>query len=125
MALAGFGTARDADLLAAYLDRYLCRPDLAYDQTVVMGALQFIDLNLGGDQADRFLGPGGLWQPWLLDASHMQPNTDPIPSFLCGTVRGPLLLHRALRQVASWRSSGCTTARGRSFRSCRSAGTGR
>ncbi|WP_406490324.1 DUF6000 family protein [Streptomyces phaeochromogenes] len=82
VALVSFGTARDADLLAAYLDRYLCRPDLAYDQTVVMGALQFIDLNLGGDQADRFLGPGGLWQQWLQDASHMQPNTDPNPSFL-------------------------------------------
>ncbi|MFE7332822.1 DUF6000 family protein [Streptomyces sp. NPDC057565] len=82
VALASFGTARDADLLAAYLDRYLCRPDLAYDQTVVMGALLFIDLNLKGDQASRFLGPGGLWQQWLQEASHMQPNPDPIPSFL-------------------------------------------
>ncbi|KOG28919.1 DUF6000 family protein [Streptomyces resistomycificus] len=82
VALASFGTARDADLLAAYLDRYLRRPDLAYDQTVVMGALRFIDLNLGGDQADRFLGPGGLWQQWLQDASHMEPNTDPTPSYL-------------------------------------------
>jgi hypothetical protein len=35
--LASFGTPRDADLLAAYLDRYLRRPDLAYDQTVAMG----------------------------------------------------------------------------------------
>lgn len=82
VALATFGTARDADLLAAYLDRYLCRPDLAYDQTVAMGALQFIALNLGGDQADRFLGSGGLWQQWLRDASHMQPDPDPAPSSL-------------------------------------------
>ncbi|WP_327434634.1 DUF6000 family protein [Streptomyces sp. NBC_01236] len=76
--LASFGTPRDADLLAAYLDRYLRRPDLAYDQTVAMGALVFIDLNLGGDQASRFLGPGGLWQQWLQDASHMQRTADPV-----------------------------------------------
>ncbi|MFJ2397399.1 DUF6000 family protein [Streptomyces sp. NPDC087843] len=82
VALASFGTARDADLLAAYLDRYLCRPDLAYDQTVVMGALQFIDLNLGGGQADRFREPGGLWQQWLQDAPHMQGDSDPAPSNL-------------------------------------------
>jgi hypothetical protein len=82
VALATFGTERDADLLAAYLDRYLCRPDLAYDQTVVMGALQFISLNLGNDQADRFLGLDGLWQQWLHDAPHMQANPDPLPSSL-------------------------------------------
>ncbi|MEU1484199.1 DUF6000 family protein [Streptomyces sp. NPDC005752] len=82
VSLASFGTAHDADLLAAYLDRFLRRPDLAYDQTMAMGALQFIDLDLGGDQADRFLGPGGLWQQWLQDAAHMRPHTDPLPSFL-------------------------------------------
>ncbi|MFF3990639.1 DUF6000 family protein [Streptomyces sp. NPDC001797] len=82
VALASFGTARDADLLAAYLDRYLCRPDLAYDQAIVMGALQFIDLNLGGGHADRFREPGGLWQQWLQDAPHMQSDSDPTPSNL-------------------------------------------
>ncbi|GAA2978357.1 hypothetical protein JCM13580A_26910 [Streptomyces drozdowiczii] len=82
VALASFGTARDADLLAAYLDRYLRRPDLGYDQTVVMGALQFIDLNLGGAQVDRFRQPGGLWQQWLQDAPHMQAHADPTPSSL-------------------------------------------
>lgn len=82
IALAGFGTARDADLLAAYLDRYLRRPDLGYDQPVVMGALRFIALNLGTDQADRFQGPGGLWQQWLQDAPHMRADMDPTPSCL-------------------------------------------
>ncbi|MFF0000035.1 DUF6000 family protein [Streptomyces avermitilis] len=77
VALANFGTPRDSELLVAYLDRYLRRPDLAYNQTVAMGALRFIDLNLQGDQAARFLGPGGLWQQWLQDASHMQDTTDP------------------------------------------------
>ncbi|MER8157908.1 DUF6000 family protein [Streptomyces sp. NPDC094472] len=77
VALARFGTPRDADLLAAYLDRYLRRPDLAYDQTVAMGALVFIDLHLGGDRAAPFLSSGGLWQQWLQDASHMQGTVDP------------------------------------------------
>ncbi|MES9508846.1 DUF6000 family protein [Streptomyces sp. NPDC000609] len=75
--LAGFGTPRDADLLAAYLERYLRRPDLAYDQTVVMGALVFIDLNLGSDRTAPFLGADGLWQKWLQDASHMEHTTNP------------------------------------------------
>ncbi|MGW0538119.1 DUF6000 family protein [Streptomyces sp. NPDC003032] len=82
VALASFGTKRDAELLAAYLDRYLCRPDLAYDQTVVMGALHFIDLNLGSGQADRFREPGGLWHQWLQEAPHQQADTDPTPHYL-------------------------------------------
>ncbi|MCG7523476.1 DUF6000 family protein [Streptomyces sp. OfavH-34-F] len=82
VALAGFGTARDADLLAAYLDRYLRRPDLAYDQPVVMGALQFVDLDLGGSRADRFAEPGGPWRQWLREAPHMKDGADPAPSFL-------------------------------------------
>nr|WP_203593944.1 DUF6000 family protein [Streptomyces sp. SID9124] len=82
VALASFGTVRDAALLATYLDRYLRRPDLGYDQTIVMGALQFIDLNLGGGQADRFRQPGGLWQQWLQNAPHMQVDSDPTSSFL-------------------------------------------
>ncbi|MFK4150244.1 DUF6000 family protein [Streptomyces sp. NPDC004065] len=77
VALAGFGTPRDADLLAAYLDRYLRRPDLAYDQPVALGALLYTAAHPGGDQAARFLVPGGLWHQWLEDASHMRPNTAP------------------------------------------------
>ncbi|MFE6903880.1 DUF6000 family protein [Streptomyces sp. NPDC057717] len=77
VALASFGTPRDADLLVAYLDRYLRRPDLAYDQPEAMGALLFIDLNLQGGQAARFLAPGALWHQWLQGASHMQDTTHP------------------------------------------------
>ncbi|MFG2434557.1 DUF6000 family protein [Streptomyces sp. NPDC048508] len=40
MSLASFGTARNADLLAAYLDRYLCRPDLAPGQFLLDAALE-------------------------------------------------------------------------------------
>ncbi|MER5712359.1 DUF6000 family protein [Streptomyces sp. NPDC002122] len=77
VALAGFGTPRDAELLAAYLDRYLRRPDLGYDQDVVMSALMLVDLNLGGDVASRFLGPSGLWHQYLNDAPHKRGAVDP------------------------------------------------
>ncbi|MGW3289588.1 DUF6000 family protein [Streptomyces sp. NPDC001002] len=65
VALATFGTAADADLLVAYLDRYLLRPDLDYDQTSALGALLLLDAKLGTDRAARFLAPGGLWQQWI------------------------------------------------------------
>ncbi|WP_234382922.1 DUF6000 family protein [Streptomyces sp. XY332] len=61
VALASFGTARDADLLAAYLDRYLRRPDLPYDQPTAMGALAYTDSVLHGDRASHFLREGGMW----------------------------------------------------------------
>ncbi|MFD4538389.1 DUF6000 family protein [Streptomyces bauhiniae] len=65
VALAGFGTCADADLLVAYLDRYLRRPDLYYDQTAALGALLLLDAKLGADYTARFLAPHGLWQQWI------------------------------------------------------------
>ncbi|MFJ6075137.1 DUF6000 family protein [Streptomyces sp. NPDC093065] len=65
VSLASFGTSADADILKAYLDRYLPRPDLHYDQTAALGALLRLDAKLGADHAARFLTPGGLWQQWV------------------------------------------------------------
>ncbi|MQS16116.1 hypothetical protein F7Q99_28735 [Streptomyces kaniharaensis] len=65
VALATFGTPADAGLLTAYLDRYLRRPDLYYDQTAAMGALLNLDTKLGADRAARFLAPDGLWHQWI------------------------------------------------------------
>ncbi|MFH8616215.1 DUF6000 family protein [Streptomyces sp. NPDC017979] len=65
VALATFGTPADADLLVAYLDRYLRRPDLYYDQIVAIGALLHLDTELGTDHASRFLAPDGLWRQWI------------------------------------------------------------
>ncbi|MFJ8948010.1 DUF6000 family protein [Streptomyces sp. NPDC102395] len=65
LALATFGTPADADLLVAYLDRYLPRLDLDYDQRAALGALLLLDAKLGTDRAARFLVPGGLWQQWI------------------------------------------------------------
>ncbi|MFJ3773913.1 DUF6000 family protein [Streptomyces sp. NPDC090075] len=64
-ALATFGTRADADLLVAYLDCYLRRPDLYYDQASALGALLLLDAKLGADRAAQFLAPDGLWQQWI------------------------------------------------------------
>ncbi|MFF4263757.1 DUF6000 family protein [Streptomyces virginiae] len=63
--LATFATPADADLLAAYLDRYLRRPDLDYDQPAAMGALLHLDAQLDTDHAARFLTADGLWHRWI------------------------------------------------------------
>ncbi|MEU2244651.1 DUF6000 family protein [Streptomyces sp. NPDC018338] len=65
VALATFGTPADADLLVTYLDHYLRRPDLHYDQAPAIGALLLLDARLGAGQAARFLAPDGLWQHWI------------------------------------------------------------
>ncbi|WP_371098392.1 DUF6000 family protein [Streptomyces sanglieri] len=64
LALARFGTNEDAQHLAAYLDRYLRRPDCQYDQHWAISALLHIDSRSGSEHAARFLAPGGLWHQW-------------------------------------------------------------
>ncbi|WP_405857216.1 DUF6000 family protein [Streptomyces sp. NBC_00090] len=64
-ALARLGTRADAELLAAYLDRYLPRTELRYDQPEALGALLRLDAGLGTSYADRFVAPGGLWDGWV------------------------------------------------------------
>lgn len=67
-ALARFGTHADAEILTAYLDRYLPRTDLRYDQPAALGAL----LRLGTHHADRFTEPEGLWDQWVQALAHLQ-----------------------------------------------------
>ncbi|MFJ9711377.1 DUF6000 family protein [Streptomyces sp. NPDC101234] len=62
---ATFATPADAELLAAYLDRYLRRPELSYDQPAALGALLHLDAKLRADQAARFLTADGLWHQWI------------------------------------------------------------
>lgn len=64
VALATFGDSTDADLLCRYLDRYLPRHDLHYDQGLALGALLHLDAARGSDRASRYLAAGGLWQQW-------------------------------------------------------------
>jgi hypothetical protein len=65
LTLSGFGTTADAEILAAYLDRYLLCPDLDYDQPWAMGALLHMDTVLGTDHAARFITTDGPWQRWI------------------------------------------------------------
>ncbi|TXS48817.1 DUF6000 family protein [Streptomyces sp. t39] len=74
---ATFATDADADLLAAYLDRYLRRPDLYYDQPAAMGALLHLDDGLGAGRAARFLTPDGLWQQWMDGPPRKRHHTTP------------------------------------------------
>ncbi|MGW5705532.1 DUF6000 family protein [Amycolatopsis japonica] len=67
VALTCLGTEADAAHLIAYLDRYLLRPDLDYDQSEALGALLCLDEALGTDQATRFIEPGGLWWQFCAD----------------------------------------------------------
>lgn len=64
IALTLFGTDEDAELLVAYLDRYLRRPECRYDQFWAMGSLLCLDEQLDADRAAAFLVPGGLWDQW-------------------------------------------------------------
>ncbi|MFJ9938948.1 DUF6000 family protein [Streptomyces erythrochromogenes] len=71
-ALARFGTHADAEILTAYLDRYLPRTDLRYDQPAALGALLHLDAQLGTHHADRFTEPDGLWDRWVQALAHIQ-----------------------------------------------------
>jgi Family of unknown function (DUF6000) len=63
-ALARFGTTADAEILTAYLTRYLPQLSLSYDQAWAMGALQYLDARLDTYYAAEFTWPGGLWEQW-------------------------------------------------------------
>ncbi|MGW3655844.1 DUF6000 family protein [Streptomyces sp. NPDC005151] len=71
-ALARFGTHADAEILTAYLDHYLPRTDLRYDQPAALGALLRLDAQLGTHHADRFTEPDGLWDQWVQALAHLQ-----------------------------------------------------
>lgn len=60
-ALARFGEAGDADLLTAYLNRYLPRIDCRYDQQWAIGALLHIDEKLQTEHAVQFIETD-LWR---------------------------------------------------------------
>lgn len=88
--LATFGESADADLLCSYLDRYLLRPDLAYDQNTALGTLLHLDAALGTERASHYLAAGGLWQQWseatprpARDPQGFRQFVDQLCSFAC------------------------------------------
>jgi hypothetical protein len=68
IALARLGTPADAEILAAYLGRYLRRPECRYDQPWALGALMHLDQQLGTDYTAELITPNGLWDSWAGDA---------------------------------------------------------
>ncbi|MFJ5561004.1 DUF6000 family protein [Streptomyces sp. NPDC093250] len=66
-ALTRFGTHADAEILTTYLDHYLPRTDLRYDQPAALGALLRLDAHLG-----RFTQPDGLWDQWVNALAHLR-----------------------------------------------------
>ncbi|MFI6152173.1 DUF6000 family protein [Kitasatospora sp. NPDC051170] len=76
-ALARLGTHEDAEIICAYLDRYLPQTDLRYDQPEALGALLRLDVQLGTHHADRFTGADGLWDHWVRALVHLRDH----PSF--------------------------------------------
>ncbi|MFD4128827.1 DUF6000 family protein [Streptomyces globisporus] len=84
-ALARFGNHVDAEILTAYLDRYLPRTDLRDDQPAALGALLRLDAHLGTHQAAPFTQPDGLWDQWVNALPHLRdhPLTPP-PSSAAG-----------------------------------------
>lgn len=79
-ALARLGTHADAEILTAYLDRYLPRTDLRYDQPEALGALLRLDAHLGTHHADRFTQPDGLWEQWVNALVHLQDHPGYTPA---------------------------------------------
>ncbi|MBP2478591.1 hypothetical protein JOF53_007463 [Crossiella equi] len=63
--LTHFGTPADADFLVRYLEVYLRRPDLYYDQSAALGALLEFDRRHDTAHARPFLADGGLWRQWI------------------------------------------------------------
>ncbi|WP_219818893.1 DUF6000 family protein [Streptomyces sp. SM11] len=80
--MARFGTHADAEILTAYLERYLPRTDLRYDQPSALGALHHLDAQLGTHHADRFPQPDGLWEQWVNALVHLHDHPAYIPAEL-------------------------------------------
>ncbi|MCX4654922.1 DUF6000 family protein [Streptomyces microflavus] len=82
LALARFGTHADAEILTAYLDRYLPRTDLRYDQPAALGALLRLDAQLDTHHATRFTQPDGLWDQWVNAPTHLHDHPAYTPAEL-------------------------------------------
>ncbi|MDX2935676.1 DUF6000 family protein [Streptomyces ipomoeae] len=70
-ALARLGSHEDAEILTAYLNHYLPRTDLHYDQPTALGALLRLDSRLGTAHAAPFTEPGGLFDRWVAGVGQM------------------------------------------------------
>jgi hypothetical protein len=82
----------ELDPVCRYLERYLLRRDLRYDQTFALSALLHFDAVLGTERAPRYLAAGGLWQQ----------RSDARP----GMVRDPQEWRQVVAQLCSFAGKG-------------------
>jgi hypothetical protein len=64
-ALACFANDKSVKYLAEYLDIYLSKTNLIYDQAWVMPALMWVDEQNNTTHASRFIVSGGLWDGFI------------------------------------------------------------
>jgi hypothetical protein len=67
VALAGLSTPEAGRVLARYLDTYLPRPDLVYDQGWAISALSIVDENLGSSLAAERIP---MFDEWIAGRPH-------------------------------------------------------
>lgn len=87
VALAKFGCTADAELLSAYLDHYLSRPDLDYDQAVVLGTLLYLDEILGSELHNTVSRPGRSLGPMARSPGRGGPRPAKLPAGRAATLR--------------------------------------
>ncbi|MFC3456207.1 DUF6000 family protein [Amycolatopsis speibonae] len=93
-ALARFGTLADAEILVSYLDHYLARPDLRYDQAWALAALHHLDADLRTAYTSRYLRPGGLWESWSAADNTDLPFQKMYFDMLCSHVQRAVYIRR-------------------------------
>lgn len=71
---------KDGIVLTCYLDHYLPRTDLRYDQPAALGALLRLDAHLGTRRAARFTEPDGLWDQWVAALAHLRDQSGCTPA---------------------------------------------
>ncbi|MFI7157291.1 DUF6000 family protein [Micromonospora chalcea] len=115
--------------LTAYLDRYLPRLDLRYDQDWALGALRCVDLRLGTSHADRVprtrrpVGTLGRLRTPASGRRHL-PSTDrrsvrPVRTWGCDGRGGAIRVVRVGAPLGSAGSDGSAPTTGRSTRPAR------
>lgn len=99
-ALACMPCEASARALIAYLDVYLARPDLDYDQRWAIAALYIIDCELGTDHLAGYLGEGGRWESFCAQQHRasdwgLPPLGELIAALRGGLAEGPSVANQA------------------------------
>ena len=77
-ALARFQDEKSAQLLEAYLDKWLLKLDCRYDQAWAMSALIWVDNQRASQFSKKYLEPSGLWEKFFLEANNAKNQLEAI-----------------------------------------------